>query len=77
MLYVHVFKYVFLFYDILFSVRNQEEVLLDSEVMNISSKVLKQCTKSLTRLMSSYNHVEFAKKVVKRYYTYYFLSYCS
>ncbi|XP_034180384.1 SMC5-SMC6 complex kleisin component Non-SMC element 1 isoform X1 [Osmia lignaria lignaria] len=46
-------------------IHNQEEVLLDSEVVNMSSKVLKQCTRSLTKRMSSYNHVEFAKRVVK------------
>ncbi|XP_076656250.1 SMC5-SMC6 complex kleisin component Non-SMC element 1 isoform X2 [Halictus rubicundus] len=46
-------------------VHNQEEVLMDSEMMNISSKVLKQCACSLTKNMSSYNSVEFAKNVVK------------
>lgn len=49
---------------ILFSVLNQEEVLLDSEMMSISSKVLKQCTRTLTRNVCSYNHVEFAQKIV-------------
>ncbi|XP_003702968.3 SMC5-SMC6 complex kleisin component Non-SMC element 1 isoform X1 [Megachile rotundata] len=44
---------------------NQEEILLDSEVMNISSKVLKQCTRSLTRHMSLYDHKEFAQKLVQ------------
>ncbi|XP_031833033.1 SMC5-SMC6 complex kleisin component Non-SMC element 1 [Nomia melanderi] len=46
-------------------IQNQEEVLLDSEIMNISSKVLKQCTRSLTKYMSSYNPVEFAQRVVQ------------
>ncbi|XP_076160752.1 SMC5-SMC6 complex kleisin component Non-SMC element 1 isoform X4 [Ptiloglossa arizonensis] len=44
---------------------NQEEVLLDSEMMSISSKVLKQCTRTLTRNVCSYNHVEFAQKIVQ------------
>ncbi|OAD57319.1 Non-structural maintenance of chromosomes element 4 like protein A [Eufriesea mexicana] len=46
-------------------VHNQEEVLMDSEMMNISSRVLKHCTKSLTKLVCAYNHVEFAQKLVK------------
>ncbi|XP_076241804.1 SMC5-SMC6 complex kleisin component Non-SMC element 1 isoform X2 [Calliopsis andreniformis] len=46
-------------------IHNQEEVLLDSEMMNISSKILKQCTRSLTKSVCSYNHVEFAQRVVQ------------
>ncbi|XP_076292964.1 SMC5-SMC6 complex kleisin component Non-SMC element 1 isoform X2 [Lasioglossum baleicum] len=46
-------------------IHNQEEVLLDSEMMSLSSKVLKQCTRSLTKYMCSYNSAEFAKTVVK------------
>ncbi|KOC68580.1 Non-structural maintenance of chromosomes element 4 like protein A [Habropoda laboriosa] len=44
---------------------NQDEILMDSEMMSISSKVLKQCTRHLTNYVSSYNHVEFAQKLVK------------
>ncbi|XP_033335992.1 SMC5-SMC6 complex kleisin component Non-SMC element 1 isoform X2 [Megalopta genalis] len=46
-------------------IHNQEQVLLDSEMMNISSKVLKQCTRALTKHMSTYNYVEFAQEVVQ------------
>ncbi|KZC05746.1 PREDICTED: non-structural maintenance of chromosomes element 4 homolog A-like [Dufourea novaeangliae] len=46
-------------------IHNQEETLMDSEMMNISSKVLKQCTRSLTRYMCSYDTAEFAQKVVQ------------
>ncbi|XP_006618409.1 non-structural maintenance of chromosome element 4 [Apis dorsata] len=46
-------------------VHNQEEVLMDSEMMHISSNVLKHCTRSLTKVVCSYNHVEFAKKIVQ------------
>ncbi|XP_043511563.1 non-structural maintenance of chromosomes element 4 homolog A [Frieseomelitta varia] len=44
---------------------NQDEVLMDSEMMNISSNVLKQCTRSLTKRVCSYNHIEFAQKLVQ------------
>lgn len=43
---------------------NQEEVLMDSEMMHISSNVLKHCTRSLTKVVCSYNYIEFAKKIV-------------
>ncbi|XP_043258422.1 EP300-interacting inhibitor of differentiation 3-like isoform X1 [Colletes gigas] len=46
-------------------IHNQEEVLLDSEMMSISSKILKQCTRTLTRNVCSYNHIDFAQKVVQ------------
>ncbi|XP_076680955.1 SMC5-SMC6 complex kleisin component Non-SMC element 1 [Andrena cerasifolii] len=46
-------------------IHNQEEVLLDSQMMNVSSRVLKQCTRSLTRFVYSYNHAEFAQKLVE------------
>ncbi|XP_071870897.1 SMC5-SMC6 complex kleisin component Non-SMC element 1 [Bombus fervidus] len=46
-------------------VHNQEEVLMDSEMMNISSNILKQCTRSLTKFVSSYNQAEFAEKLVE------------
>lgn len=45
-------------------INNQEEVLLDSEMVNISSKVLKHCTRSLTKGIRSYNYAEFAEKLV-------------
>ncbi|KAL2746541.1 EP300-interacting inhibitor of differentiation 3 [Vespula maculifrons] len=44
---------------------NQEEIFLDSEAINISSKILTRCTKSLTQNISSYNHVDFAKKILQ------------
>ncbi|CAD1476968.1 unnamed protein product, partial [Heterotrigona itama] len=44
---------------------NQEEVLMDSEMMSLSSNVLKQCTRSLTKRVCSYNHIEFAQKLVQ------------
>ncbi|XP_003493981.1 EP300-interacting inhibitor of differentiation 3 [Bombus impatiens] len=46
-------------------VHNQEEVLMDSEMMSISSNILKQCTRSLTKFVCSYNQAEFAKKLVE------------
>ncbi|XP_031773159.1 non-structural maintenance of chromosome element 4 isoform X2 [Apis florea] len=46
-------------------VHNQEEVLMDSEMMHISSNVLKHCTRSLTKVVCSYNYIEFAKKIVQ------------
>lgn len=55
-------SYYFLIF--FFAVHNQEEVLMDSEMMSITSKVLKQCSRSLTKLVCSYNHVEFAEKIV-------------
>ncbi|XP_078034974.1 SMC5-SMC6 complex kleisin component Non-SMC element 1 isoform X2 [Augochlora pura] len=45
--------------------RNQEQVLLDSEMMSISSRVLQQCTRALTNHMSTYNCEEFARKVLQ------------
>lgn len=46
-------------------VHNQEEVLMDSEMMSISSNILKQCTRSLTKFVCSYNQAEFAEKLVE------------
>ena len=37
---------------------------MDSEMMNISSNILKQCTRSLTKFVCSYNQSEFAEKLV-------------
>ncbi|CAK9817378.1 Non-structural maintenance of chromosomes element 4 homolog A [Anthophora quadrimaculata] len=45
--------------------RNQDEILMDSEMMSITSNVLKQCTRRLTSYVCSYNHVEFAQKLVQ------------
>lgn len=59
-----VFKLCVLISLYLFLVRNQDEVLMDSEMMSISSNVLKQCTRRLTSYVCSYNHVEFAQKLV-------------
>ncbi|XP_043496655.1 EP300-interacting inhibitor of differentiation 3 [Polistes fuscatus] len=44
--------------------KNQEEIFFDSEAINISSKILTKCTKSLTQNISSYNHGEFATKIL-------------
>lgn len=49
---------------IIFSVCNQQEVLIDSQMMMSSSKVIKTCAVSLTKRMREYNHVDFAQKVV-------------
>ena len=46
-------------------IHNQEEVLLDSRMMSVSSRILKHCTRSLTRFVYSYNHAEFAQKLVE------------
>lgn len=43
---------------------NQEEIFFDSEAINISSKILTQCTKSLTQNISSYNHIDFSTKIL-------------
>lgn len=42
---------------------NQEEIFLDSEAINISSKILIKCTKSVMENISSYNYVDFASKL--------------
>ncbi|KAL0127358.1 hypothetical protein PUN28_005574 [Cardiocondyla obscurior] len=44
---------------------NQQEVLIDSQMMTTSSKVLKTCTISLTKRMRDYDHVNFAEKLKK------------
>ncbi|XP_046489145.1 EP300-interacting inhibitor of differentiation 3 [Neodiprion pinetum] len=41
-----------------------DEVLLDSEVMYVSSDVLKRCTETLNKDMSPYDHTEFAEKIL-------------
>lgn len=46
-------------------VHHQEEVLMDSEMMSISSNILKQCTRSLTKFVCSYNQAEFAEKLME------------
>lgn len=45
-------------------VKNQQEVLIDSEMMTLSSKILKTCTNSLTKRMCDYNYIDFAEKLV-------------
>lgn len=47
---------------------NQEEIFLDSETINISSKILTRCSKSLTENLSSYNYMEFATKLLQYIY---------
>ncbi|XP_025161291.1 EP300-interacting inhibitor of differentiation 3 isoform X2 [Harpegnathos saltator] len=44
---------------------NHQEVLIDSQMMMCSSKVIKTCAVSLTKRMRDYDHVDFAQKVVK------------
>ncbi|KAI4495728.1 hypothetical protein M0802_008351 [Mischocyttarus mexicanus] len=45
--------------------KNREEIFFDSEAINISSKILTRCTKSLTQNISSYNHIDFANKILR------------
>ncbi|XP_032668613.1 EP300-interacting inhibitor of differentiation 3 isoform X2 [Odontomachus brunneus] len=44
---------------------NQQEVLIDSQMMISSSKVIKTCAISLTKRMRNYDHIDFAQKVVR------------
>ncbi|XP_011634529.1 EP300-interacting inhibitor of differentiation 3-like [Pogonomyrmex barbatus] len=46
-------------------VSNQQEVLIDSQMMTSSSKVLKICTNSLTKRMRDYDYMDFAQKLIK------------
>ncbi|KYM93548.1 PREDICTED: EP300-interacting inhibitor of differentiation 3-like [Cyphomyrmex costatus] len=46
-------------------VSNQQEVLIDSQMMTSSSKVLKTCSISLTKRMRDYDHINFSQKLVK------------
>ncbi|CAL7933382.1 unnamed protein product [Xylocopa violacea] len=46
-------------------INNQEVVLLDSEMMNISSNVLKHYTRSFKKLVCSYDQTEFAQKLMQ------------
>ncbi|XP_012541413.1 non-structural maintenance of chromosomes element 4 homolog A [Monomorium pharaonis] len=46
-------------------VSNQQEVLIDSQMMTSSSKVLKTCTVSLTKKMRDYDHIDFSQKLIK------------
>lgn len=48
----------------MFLVSNQQEVLIDSQMMTSSSKVLKTCTVSLTKRMRDYDHIDFSQKLV-------------
>lgn len=58
----------------MFLVKNQQEVLIDSEMMTLSSKILKTCTSSLTKRMCDYNYVDFAEKLVcAKKYNYLFI----
>lgn len=49
---------------ILLLVKDQGEVLLDSEIMTISSHVLRKCTLSLSKDINCYDPIEFADKIV-------------
>ncbi|XP_015176976.1 PREDICTED: EP300-interacting inhibitor of differentiation 3 [Polistes dominula] len=44
--------------------KNQSEMFFDSEAINISSKIITKCTKSLTQNISSYNHIDFSTKIL-------------
>ncbi|XP_076763628.1 SMC5-SMC6 complex kleisin component Non-SMC element 1 [Xylocopa sonorina] len=46
-------------------ISNQEVVLLDSEMMNVSSNVLKYYTRSFKKLVCSYDQTEFAQKLLQ------------
>ena len=43
---------------------NQDEVVLDSEVMKSSSKVIEECANSLNQNLSSYDFEEYAVNLV-------------
>ncbi|XP_012260017.2 non-structural maintenance of chromosomes element 4 homolog A isoform X2 [Athalia rosae] len=45
-------------------VNHTEEILLDSEVMSVSSDVLNRCSEALNKDMSPYDHTEFAEKIL-------------
>jgi len=49
---------------LIFLAVNQQEVLMDSQMMISSSKVLKTCTISLTKKMNDYDCIDFAQKLV-------------
>ncbi|XP_014467392.1 PREDICTED: EP300-interacting inhibitor of differentiation 3-like isoform X2 [Dinoponera quadriceps] len=44
---------------------NQQEVLIDSQMMISSSKVIKTCAVSLKKRMRDYDHIDFAQKIIK------------
>lgn len=51
-------------YTFYFLVKDQGEVVLDSEIMSVSSNVLKKCTFSLSDNINSYDPIEFANNIV-------------
>ncbi|XP_074097762.1 uncharacterized protein LOC141526617 [Cotesia typhae] len=44
---------------------NQDEVVMDSEVMSVSSKVIKSCTQVLTKEYNTFSSLEFARKLME------------
>lgn len=52
------------YFKIAVLVKDQGEVLLDSEIMTISSNVLQKCTLTLSKDINSYDQIEFADKIV-------------
>ncbi|XP_044590907.1 EP300-interacting inhibitor of differentiation 3 isoform X2 [Cotesia glomerata] len=46
-------------------ISNQDEVVMDSEVMSVSSKVIKSCTQVLTKEYNTFSSMEFAHKLME------------
>ncbi|EZA61604.1 EP300-interacting inhibitor of differentiation 3 isoform X4 [Ooceraea biroi] len=46
-------------------ISNQQEVLIDSQMMTTSAKVLKTCTGTLTKKMRDYNYADFTQRLVR------------
>ncbi|CAG5092299.1 Similar to EID3: EP300-interacting inhibitor of differentiation 3 (Bos taurus) [Cotesia congregata] len=44
---------------------NQDEVVMDSELMSVSSKVIKSCTQVLTKEYNTFSSMEFAHKLME------------
>lgn len=45
-------------------IENSDQVLIDSEVMTISSNIIKSCMNSMSKEMSAYKRSEFAEKLI-------------
>ncbi|XP_014300675.1 EP300-interacting inhibitor of differentiation 3 [Microplitis demolitor] len=45
-------------------ISNQDEVVMDSEVMSMSSKVIKSCTQVLTKECNTFSSLDFARKLM-------------
>ncbi|CAD6208151.1 GSCOCG00010407001-RA-CDS [Cotesia congregata] len=46
-------------------ISNQDEVVMDSELMSVSSKVIKSCTQVLTKEYNTFSSMEFAHKLME------------